>query len=202
VDHLIRRNQTPPRPAVPELVKVKEPSVDITITLENHIGRGRMNLGRGDARNFSTGSQFMPPPDYQKNTVGMDDLRRLGNRNNSRQASQQGTLSLGPSSMFNNVRGSNTRKTLGPGILSRGGEDSGASSRTATPPAQKKEREEKEAAHQNAFSALAALDSGETADPTSPPSSASSPPVANAKTLLERTGSKSPLAQGKDGDKA
>jgi len=44
VGHLIWRNQTAPRPAV--LAKVKEPSVDITITSENHIGRGRMNLGR------------------------------------------------------------------------------------------------------------------------------------------------------------
>jgi translation initiation factor 4G len=110
-----------------------------------------MNLGRGDARNFSGGNQLTPPPDYQKNTVGMEDLRRLGNRNNSRQASQQGTISLGPSSMFNGRGSNNARKGFGPGMLGRGGEDSGASSRTATPPAQKKEREEKEAAHQNAF---------------------------------------------------
>lgn len=117
-----------------------------------------MNLGRGDARNFS-GGQNMPPPDYQRNTVGMDDLRRLGNRGGSRQASSQGAPSLGapsfgPTSMFGN-RGSNTRKTLGPGgALARGGEESGASCRTATPPAQreKKEKEEKEAAtHANAF---------------------------------------------------
>lgn len=112
-----------------------------------------MNLGRGDARNFS-GGQNMPPPDYQRNTVGMDDLRRLGNRAGSRQPSSQGAPSFGPTSMFGN-RGSNTRKTLGPGgSLVRGGEESGASSRTATPPAQreKKEKEEKEAAtHANAF---------------------------------------------------
>jgi hypothetical protein len=43
---LLRRDQTPPRPAVPGLVKVKEPSVDITIASENHIGRGRMNRSR------------------------------------------------------------------------------------------------------------------------------------------------------------
>ena len=103
-----------------------------------------MNMGRGDARNFSGGNnQFMPPP---SNTVGMDDLRRLG-RGGSRQASSQGPMSFGPTSMFN-TRGSNTRRPGGPGILGRAGEDSGASSRTATPPAQreKKEKEEREAA--------------------------------------------------------
>jgi len=113
-----------------------------------------MNLGRGDARNFS-GGQNMPPPDYQRNTVGMDDLRRLGNRGGSRQASSQGAPSFGPTSMFGANRGSNTRKTLGPGgSLGRAGEESGASSRTGTPPAQreKKEKEEKEAAARaNAF---------------------------------------------------
>ena len=117
-------------------------------------GGGRMGLGRGDARNFSGGGQNMPPPDYQKNTVGMDDLRRLGNRAGSRQASSQGAPSFGPTSMFS-ARGSNTRRNLGPGGgLVRGGEDSGASSRTTTPPAQreKKDRDEKEAAtHANAF---------------------------------------------------
>ena len=113
-------------------------------------GGGRMGLGRGDARNFSSGGQFgMPPPDYQKNTVGMDDLRRLGNKGGSRQASSQGPMSFAPTSMFS-ARGSNNRKTLGPGGLVRGGEESGASSRTATPPAQKKD--EKEAAvSANAF---------------------------------------------------
>src|SRR5277367_5689287 len=55
VDHLIWRNQTPPRPAVPELVKVKEPSVDIAINSENHIGRGRMNLGRSRFAGLAAG---------------------------------------------------------------------------------------------------------------------------------------------------
>jgi translation initiation factor 4G len=101
-------------------------------------GGGRPGVGRGDARNFSGGGgQFMPPPDYNRNTVGMDDLRRLG-RGGSRQASTQGPT-LGPTSMFG-PRGSNTRKPMGPGgLLSRGAEDSGASSRTATPPQQKKD---------------------------------------------------------------
>ena len=118
-------------------------------------GGGRMGLGRGDARNFSGGGQNMPPPDYQRNTVGMDDLRRLGNRGGSRQPSSQGAPSFGPTSMFS-ARGSNTRRTLGPGggLVPGGGGESGTSSRTATPPAQreKKEREEKEAATSaNAF---------------------------------------------------
>jgi hypothetical protein len=55
VDHPIWRDQTPPRPAVPELVKVKEPSVDIAITSENHIGRGRMNFGRSRFAGLAAG---------------------------------------------------------------------------------------------------------------------------------------------------
>ncbi|MCJ1401545.1 hypothetical protein MMC11_004761 [Xylographa trunciseda] len=169
-------------------------------------GGGRMGLGRGDARNFSGGAQHMPPPDYQRNTVGMDDLRRLGNRGGSRQPSSQGAPSFGPTSMFS-ARGSNTRRTLGPGGgLVPGGGESGASSRTATPPAQreKKDKEEKEAATSaNAFSALATLDSGETPDhPTSPPSTASSPPVAKVQTSTERQRSKSPLGKGTEDDTA
>lgn len=105
-----------------------------------------MGPGRGDARQFSSGGQFAPPADYQKNTVGMDDLRRLG-RGGSRQT--QAPQSFGPTSMFNN-RGSNTRKSMGPGgILGRGGEESGASSRTATPPQKKDDKET--ATHANAF---------------------------------------------------
>lgn len=86
-------------------------------------------MGRGDARN-SYGS-FHPPA---SNTVGMDDLRRL-KATSSRTAS--GPISLGPTSMFNSR--SNSGRRLGPGgSLSRGGEgfDSGASSRTGTPPTQ------------------------------------------------------------------
>ncbi|KAL8935107.1 MAG: hypothetical protein Q9216_005583 [Gyalolechia sp. 2 TL-2023] len=160
-------------------------------------GGGRAPMGRGDARQFSGGGQYgmMPPPDYQRNTVGMDDIRRLG-RGGSRQTSQAGPPSLGPPSMFG-PRGSNTRKPLGASGLARAGEDSGASSRTGTPPAQKekKEREEKEAAakHSNAFSALAGLDNaGEHADPTSPPSAASSPPTTKLNPT-QRQRSKSPL---------
>ncbi len=117
-------------------------------------GSGRMPMGRGDARNFSGGQYgMMPPPDYQRNTVGMEDLRRLGSRGSSRQVSSQGSTVFGPTSMFG-TRGSNTRKPLGPSGIAKGGEDSGASSRTGTPPAQKerREKEEKEAAkHVNLF---------------------------------------------------
>lgn len=107
-----------------------------------------MQQGRGDSRNFSGNGygSMQPPPDYQKNTVGMDDLRRLtkGGATN-RQPSAQ--MSFGPSSMFAS-RSSSGRK-MGPGGSMRGnGEDSGASSRTGTPPQQK----QKEAvASKNAF---------------------------------------------------
>ncbi|KAL8846294.1 MAG: hypothetical protein Q9221_008610 [Calogaya cf. arnoldii] len=166
-------------------------------------GGGRAQMGRGDARQFSGGGQFgMPPPDYRGNTVGMDDLRRLG-RGGSRQASSTAAPpSLGPPSMsMFGPRGSNTRKPLGAG-MSRAGEESGASSRTGTPPAQKekKEKEEKEAAakNANAFSALEGLDNaGEPADAASPPSAANSPPTSNLR-LAERQRSKSPLGQKDD----
>ncbi|KAL8914128.1 MAG: hypothetical protein Q9172_007157 [Xanthocarpia lactea] len=165
-------------------------------------GGGRAQMGRGDARQFSGGGQFgmMPPPEYRGNTVGMDDIRRLG-RGGSRQASSAGATVLGPPSMFG-PRGSNTRKPLGAAGFGKPGEDSGASSRTGTPPAQKekKEKEEKEAAakNANAFSALEGLDNaGEPADPASPPSAASSPPATKL-SLAQRQRSKSPLDQKDD----
>jgi translation initiation factor 4G len=106
-------------------------------------GGGRMAMGRGDARSFSGGGQYgmMPPPDYQRNMVGMDDLRRLGSRN-ARQASQ-GPVSFGPTSLFNS-RSNSGRRTLGPGGIGKGGEESGQSSRTATPPAGKDKKDDKE----------------------------------------------------------
>jgi translation initiation factor 4G len=106
-------------------------------------GGGRMQQGRGDSRNFSNQYGNQPPPDYQKNTVGMDDLRRLTNKNTNRAASQQ--MSFGPTSMFSSR--SNSGRKMGPGgSLSRTGEDSGASSRTGTPP-----HKEKDATSANAF---------------------------------------------------
>ncbi len=104
-------------------------------------GGGRPPIGRGDARAFSTGQNFgQPPPDYHK-MVGMDDLRRLGSKGNTRQASSQGPT-FGPTSMFNSARGSNSRKPIS---IAQKGDDSGASSRVSTPPAQKEKKEENEA---------------------------------------------------------
>lgn len=97
-----------------------------------------MPMGRGDARNFSGDYRNQaPPPDFASSKVGSDDLRRL---KTSRTLNQP--ASFGPSSMFGS-RSSSGRKNLGPGgNLVRGGEDSGASSRTGTPPAGKKDEKE------------------------------------------------------------
>ena len=109
-------------------------------------GGGRPPQGRGDVRNFSGPGQYggsmQPPADYQRNIVGMDDLRRLGSKGASRQVSSQGQPTLGPTSMFGAPRGSNTKR---PGLAAAQKDDSGASSRTGTPPAQKN-KEDKEAA--------------------------------------------------------
>ncbi|KAL8673120.1 MAG: hypothetical protein Q9168_002452 [Polycauliona sp. 1 TL-2023] len=165
-------------------------------------GGGRAQMGRGDARQFSGPGQFgmMQPPEFRGNTVDQSDIRRLG-RGGSRQASSTGNTILGPPSMFG-PRGSNTRKPLGTAGMSKAGEDSGASSRTVTPPAQKekKEKEEKEAAakNANAFSALEGLDNA--GDAASPPSAPSSPPTSKL-SLAQRQRSKSPLGQKDDDDK-
>lgn len=155
-------------------------------------GGGRPPIGRGDARGFSgSGQNFgMPPPDYHK-TVGMDDLRRLGSKGGNRQASSQGPT-LGPPSMFNTARGSNTRKPI---TIAQKGDESGASSRVSTPPAQKeKEKKEEQEAKKsaNTFSALATLGNIETAD--GGPSPAASPPSTKAQpvSIADRTRSKSP----------
>jgi len=134
-----------------------------------------MQMGRGDSRNFQS-NQYgnQPPVDYQKNTVGMDDLRRLTNKGTNRTSSQQ--MSFGPTSMFSSR--SNSGRKMGPGgSLSRTGEDSGASSRTGTPPQQK---EKESATSANAFSLLAGLGSGEHEHPGSPPSTSVSPALSKA----------------------
>jgi translation initiation factor 4G len=131
-------------------------------------------MGRGDSRNYSNQYSNQPPVDYQKNTVGMDDLRRLTNKGASRAASQQ--MSFGPTSMFSSR--SNSGRKMGPGgSLSRTGEDSGASSRTGTPPQQK---EKESATSANAFSLLAGLGSGDSEHPASPPSTSVSPALSKA----------------------
>lgn len=101
-------------------------------------------MGRGDSRNFG-GYGNQPPPDYSRNTVASDDLRRLTNKNATRNTSSP--MSFGPTSMFAS-RSSSGRK-MGPGgSLTRTGDDSGASSRTGTPPQQK---EKESATSSNAF---------------------------------------------------
>jgi translation initiation factor 4G len=91
----------------------------------NQRGGGRPPAGRGDARNFSSGYGGQT-----SNQVGMDDLRRL---KGSANRTSSGPISLGPASMLSSR--SNSGRRLGPGgYLGRPGEDSGASSRTGTPP--------------------------------------------------------------------
>lgn len=164
---------------------------DLERSRSNQRGGPRQQMGRGDARSFS-GSGMMPPPDYPRNQLGMDDLRKLSKAASGRTISNS-PAQLGPSSLFGS-RSSSGRKGLGPSGLMKGGEDSGASSRTATPPSQK---DKESTNHVNSFSALAALDtSGEGAgDVASPPSTASSPPM--SKSQLARTQSKSPAAENK-----
>ncbi|KAK3333357.1 hypothetical protein B0T19DRAFT_440122 [Cercophora scortea] len=122
---------------------------------------GRQQGGRGDSRNFS---YSQPAP----NQVGMDDLRRLKGTA-SRSASQN--VTFGPTSMFSSRSNSGRRALGGPGgAFGRGGEDSGASSRTGTPPTRDS------ITHTNTFGLLA--DTGD--NPTSPPSTAASPALPKA----------------------
>lgn len=98
---------------------------------------GRSVAGRGDARQFSGG----PPVDYNKTTVGMDDLRRL-----QRGASHRATGSgLGPGGNLGPGGGlgvrTGSRRGLGP-------PSSGNTTRTNTPPVEKKEEA---STQQNAF---------------------------------------------------
>lgn len=136
-----------------------------------------MPAGRGDARNFSGP---MAPPDYQRNQVATDDLRRLGNR---RQASTTGPArTLGPSSMFSSRSNSGRPSPLGPPVntSTARSNDSGMTSRTAS------RNEEVPRTPSNAFSLLENLDaSGEhigAADVTSPvsPTPANAEPATDA----------------------
>lgn len=87
-------------------------------------GPGRPQIGRGDARNFSGYAT------QAQNQVSKDDLHRLKGGANRISSSN---LTLGPMSMLNSR--SNSGRRLGPSSsLSRGAEDSAASSRTGTPP--------------------------------------------------------------------
>lgn len=128
----------------------------------NQRGGGRPPAGRGDARHFSAGYS-----QQQSNQVGMDDLRRL---KGSANRASSGNVMLGPTSMFSSR--SNSGRRLGPGgSLGRAGEDSGASSRTGTPPTREN------TSHSNAFSLLANM---ETEHPASPPSTSASPMMSKA----------------------
>jgi translation initiation factor 4G len=119
---------------------------------------GRPPVGRGDSRNFS----YQQQP--ASNQVGLEDLKRLKGASSR---APSATASFGPTSMFNSR--SNSGRRLAPGgAFGRGGEDSGASSRTGTPPTS--------IGHANAFSLLA--DSGE--HPASPPSTNASPALPKA----------------------
>ncbi|MBE7180472.1 MAG: hypothetical protein INR71_04535 [Terriglobus roseus] len=98
-------------------------------------GGGGPPIGRGDARSFSGGGP-MPPPDYNRNQVNMDDLKKLTRGAAGRNTSV--ASNLGPASLLSGSRSNSGRKGLGPGSA-RAGEDSGMSSRTGTPPAKDKE---------------------------------------------------------------
>ncbi|RYP03909.1 hypothetical protein DL764_004825 [Monosporascus ibericus] len=123
---------------------------------------GRPPAGRGDARGYPSGF-----PQAAPNQVGMDDLRRLKGGANRASSSN---VTLGPTSMFGSR--SNSGRRLGPGgsLSHRGPEDSGASSRTGTPPVKESST--------NAFSLLANM--GESEHPASPPSTTASPALSKA----------------------
>lgn len=121
---------------------------------QNQRRDGRMPSGRGDSRNFSGPSA---PPNYAGNTVGTDELKRLGQKAaSSRQSSSgPGVPRMGPPSMFPS-RASSGR--LGPpsGLMSRtsaGGDSSpssGMHSRsTSLKPGEKRDDESK--SNSNAF---------------------------------------------------
>ncbi|XPS96615.1 hypothetical protein M3J09_005875 [Ascochyta lentis] len=125
-------------------------------------GGGRLPMGRGDARSFSGGG--MMPPQDTGGRVQMDDLRKLSKGASARGLSNTG--SLGPSMLGS--RSGSGRRGLGPGMMGRGGDESGNSSRTGTPPIQK----EKSTAHANAFDALAALEAEDNAGEVGSPQAA------------------------------
>ncbi|KAL2369568.1 hypothetical protein RJ035_007083 [Blastomyces gilchristii] len=159
--------------------------------MRQEANRSRMPMGRGDSRNFSGGYGSQAPPDFASSKVGNDDLRRLKAPRNTNQP-----VSFGPSSLFGS-RSSSGRRNLGPGgNLVRGGADSGASSRTGTPPGGKDKKDDKEAASSvNAFSALAALNNEDNLA-TSPPSNPSSPPMVKSQPAVERS---NPPAKEREG---
>jgi translation initiation factor 4G len=138
--------------------------------------------GRGDARSFS--GNMPPPQDFPSGRVQMDDLRKLSKGSSGRNVN--GPSQLGPSML--GARSGSGRRGLGPGGLGPQRDESGASSRTATPPQKDKES----TTHMNSFryvsitvlidltqtnktiSALAALENEGAGEVGSPPDTASS----------------------------
>ena len=127
-------------------VAAQQQQADLDRQRQNQKGAGRLPMGRGDARNFSGG--MMPPPDYHRNVVAADELRKLSRGTSGRNISS-GPATLGPSSMFAS-RSSSGRKGFGPTSLTKSNDDSGASSRTGTPPV-KDSKEKDTSSHANAF---------------------------------------------------
>ncbi|KAK6539831.1 hypothetical protein TWF694_008677 [Orbilia ellipsospora] len=134
--------------------------------------RQRAQAGRGDGRSFSQGFGANQgfQDQRQNQTLGSDELRRLGAKSLRQSATG---ASLGPSANLFGRSGSSggSRKGLGlgnSGGLFPGGE-SGASSRTATPPTTQRES----VASANSFSLLSGhhdgADNSESHDTTSPP---------------------------------
>ncbi|KAI1432294.1 hypothetical protein GGR50DRAFT_616112 [Xylaria sp. CBS 124048] len=123
-------------------------------------GGGRAQLGRGDARHQGV------LPQVTQNIIQSDDLRRL--KGGASRPSSSNLGPLGPMTMLS--QRSNSGRRLGPGgSLSRGADDSGASSRTGTPPVRETPTST------NSFGLLANMDSEH---PGSPPSTAASPALA------------------------
>jgi len=114
------------------------------------------------------------PPDYPRNQVGIDDLKKLTRNARSNQsggafgAGPGGPVSaLGPSNMMSS-RSNSGRKGLGPALVAK--EESGAGSRTGTPPVKE------QGASRNAFELLATH--GDTPDDAvSPPSTQNNSPA-------------------------
>lgn len=102
----------------------KAAAADLERQRSQRSGGGRPQAGRGDARSFSG----QPPPDYNRNQVGMDDLRRLARGGRTGQSSGH---TLGPAGGLMGSR-NGSRRGLGP-------PSDGLSSRTGTPPVEKKE---------------------------------------------------------------
>lgn len=88
----------------------------------------------------------MQPPDFPRNQVAADELRKLSKGASGRTVSQGPTM-LGPSSMFASSRSGSGRKGHGSSGHMKGADDSAGSSRTGTPPVKEKES----ASHANQF---------------------------------------------------